>query len=32
VALVVPPISGDSQKVGGEFAEDWFQLLMCWFP
>ncbi len=31
VALVVSPRAGDSHKVGGEFAEDQFQLLMCWF-
>jgi hypothetical protein len=32
VALVVSPRAGDSHKVGSEFTEDQFQLLMCWFP
>jgi hypothetical protein len=30
VAFVVSPRAGDSHKVGGEFAEDQFQLLICW--
>ncbi len=31
MALVVSPMAGDSHWVGGEFAEDQFQLFMCWF-
>ncbi len=32
MTLAVSPRAGDSHKVGGEFAEDQFQLLMCRFP
>ena len=32
VSLLVSLRAGDSHKVGSEFAEDQFQLLMCQFP
>ncbi len=32
MAFVVSPRAGDSHKIGSEFAEDYFQLLMFWLP